>query len=167
MFGKKKKEKIKDQAWLLLQDCGDIINSFTENTICSEYLNDNPAKALRGIFNLVGTCVYYVAGMNKAEVATQMVEYYADMVGRYDDDINPERITPEEAKRMINGYYQGAKGIAETLMDDGVTAISFIACDHAKAIFDNMSATPTEEDISIATALLVDFYGSTYSKYYG
>lgn len=166
MFAKKRKERIKDQAWLLLQDCNDIITTFSEGMSCSEYLNNNPAKELKGVLGVIATCAYIVAGLNHAEAAMQMVEYFSDMVGRYSDDINPEKITPNEAKNIINGYYQNARGISDRLMAEGA-GVGAIVEKQARAIFENDNIVYNEDDIELLTSTLITFYKETYSKYYG
>lgn len=167
MFGRRKKSKIKDQAWILLQDCGDIISAVSENRIYAEYLDKNPGKLLYGVFNVVGVCVYYVAGLNHVKTAEQMLECYSDMVGRYDENINPEKVTSEDAKRIINKYYQNARNISDTLMDEERAGIEQITLKHAQEIYNSIEISPSENDLLTLAKMLEEFYNKTYRRYYG
>lgn len=41
MFGRKK-QRIKDQGWLLLQDCSEIISAYSEELSIKDELDANP-----------------------------------------------------------------------------------------------------------------------------
>ena len=166
MFGRKK-QRIKDQGWLLLQDCSEIITVYSEELSIKEELDEDPATTLRGVFVIVGLCSYYVAGLNHADAATEMVNYYTDMVGRYPEDVNPDRISVVEAGNIINKDYQNARKISDNCMSQGITDVSLIIEKHVDYLFDTINIEPSQGDKDTMKDYLEVFYNETRRKYYG
>ena len=128
--------------------------------------NFNSEKILSLMFVLLGILSYDVAGLNHPDTAQEMVEIFKKMFAQYDSEINPKKLSPEEAAEFVNSYYQKAREISDTLMEQGKT-FEDITKAHAKMVIDTLNIEEVEKDINFFDKSFQLFYKDTYNKYYG
>ena len=165
MFGRKKK-KIHEQAVLLLRECLDIATATFQSVKSFENINDY-STINKTYFCVIGFCSYYVSGLNKPEVASEMIEIYTtEIFDKYDNEVNVDNLSIMDVGNIINTYYQTARRIADELMEQDMQLEDILDA-HAKEFFNITGIQSNDNDISFLSGCFKIFYNETYEKYYG
>lgn len=145
MFGwgkKQKAEKIFERIQIIINDIEINWNMFTSADRIVKYSKETEA-------DLVGACVYYVAGAYSAKVATEITNLYKKM-------LIDSQYAEADLLQRVNSAYQKIRGVTDSVQLKA-TSMTDIFTAQSECVADLIGLEPNDNNLDLLIGVLSNF----------